>query len=179
MPIATLANFQTALRANDGDGFNSANVTTAAGRWTSWYRAITAPGQIAVPAIPTTAVALDNTNAGALNQQMISYSPSSLYIVGAKLTGNADGTFMLYDRLCHNGGMSGIVTGTQTTNLPTPTLPRYIDGIGVQIAIEFYAAVGSATSAITASYTNTDNVSGRTTAAMPIGSTGFGAGTAA
>jgi hypothetical protein len=177
MPIANLAAFQDALRANDGDAFNAATVTVAGGRWMSWYRAITAPGQIAVPAIPTTAVALNNTDVGALNQQMISYSPSSLYIAGAKLTGTADGAFMLYDRLCHNGGMSGIVTGVQTTNLPTPALPRYTDGIGVHIAIEFHAAVGTATSAITASYTNTDNVSGRTTAAMPIGSTGFGAGT--
>jgi hypothetical protein len=177
MAIASLNDFQTALRANDGDAFNSASVTTAAGRWASFYRAIAAPGQTAVPAIPTTAVALNNTDLGALNQQMISYSPSSLYIAGAKLTGSADGTFMLYDRLCHNGGLSGTVTGPQTTNLPTPTLPRYTDGIGVQIAIEFYTAVGTATSSITISYTNTDNVSGRNTAAMPIGSSGFGAGT--
>jgi hypothetical protein len=177
MPIANLADFQTALRANDGDAFNAAAVSAAAGRWTSWYRAITAPGKTAVPAIPTTAVALDNTDAGALNQQMISHSPSSLYIAGAKLTGTADGTFMLYDRLSHNGGLSGTVTGTQTTNLPTAALTRYTDGVGVYIAIEFFAAVGTATSAITANYTSSDNVSGRVTAAMPIGSTGFGAGT--
>lgn len=53
------------------------------------------------------------------------------------------------------------------------TLTRNTGGIGNQIWIEIYALIGATSRTITASYTNQDGVSGRTTKPALIGATGY------
>ena len=79
---------------------------------------------------------------------------------------------VLVDRLSHQGGLSGIVTGAQTTNLPTAALTRYTDGAGVWAVIEIYTQVGGTITTITVDYTNQDG-NPATSLARSFGSSNF------
>jgi hypothetical protein len=69
---------------------------------------------------------------------------------------------VLYDRLVHMSGLSGVVTGAQTTNLPTAPLTRYTSGVGVRAFLEIYTQLGTTGANGRLSYTNQDGTSGRT-----------------
>jgi hypothetical protein len=79
---------------------------------------------------------------------------------------------LLYDRLCHSGGLSGIVTTEQTTNLPSAPLPRYTDGKGVMAFLEITAAIGSTATTATVRYTNEKGEAGRQSPPFTIGGSG-------
>lgn len=84
---------------------------------------------------------------------------------------------LLYDRLCHSGGLSGAVTGEQTTNLPTAPLPRYTDGKGVMAFIEIASGVGTSTATTaTVRYTNEKGESNRVSPPFTIGGSGASSG---
>jgi hypothetical protein len=131
-------------------------------------------------ATPTTSVACDNTTTGAINRETpIGLGTFDYRLVDTTQDRNASSgathICMIADRLNHSGGLSGIVTTAQTTNLPTAALTRYTDGVGVMIGIEIYTAVGATATTLTASYTNQAGTAGQTTKAVVFGSTNFSA----
>lgn len=75
---------------------------------------------------------------------------------------NSVTSFLIIDRLSHQGGLSGNVTTTQTTNLPTAALTRYTSGVGVFAALEIHTSLGTTDTSATTSYTNQAGTSGRT-----------------
>lgn len=125
---------------------------------------------------PTTAGVPNNTTVGnILGQWGLGAFANSLYLCGVQGTTNSpvsSTSMVIIDRLSHQGGLSGIVTSAQTTNLPTAALTRYTTGVGVMIAIEIYTTVGTTGTTITASYTNQSGTAGRTTKAVVFGATG-------
>jgi hypothetical protein len=126
---------------------------------------------------PTTATACSRSTAGALNVDIANSAGSNkLYFIGSTLENYNTiwyRSFLLVDRLSHQGGLSYTLTTTQTTNLPTAALTRYTDGSGVMIGITTYGALnaGFTGGTVTMSYTNQSGTSGRTAVAttMPAG----------
>jgi hypothetical protein len=123
------------------------------------------PGPGAVPttvAAPTSATpgAMPFTDPGGGRQK---------WLMAAGICGPHSGGFshsLLYDRLLHIGGLDGTVATAQTVG---GTLTRHTGGVGNQIWVEIYTAVGTGYRTITASYTNQAGASGRTTQAAPFG----------
>lgn len=154
------------------DGRVGAAIATApvAGRWTSlWRYNKTRGGSGAAPAasaIPT------NTTNGSLFQTDPA-GGAQKWLVGAGVTGNVYGTFMLYDRLVTSGGLSGVTTTAQTTNLPTTALTRYTTGEGNFIFVEISTLIGTTATTATIEYTNQAGTTGRVTPAFAIGGTGL------
>jgi hypothetical protein len=121
-------------------------------------------------AAPTTAEAPTNAAGGSLQQ--VDGGTETLYFTGGMVTARQAGTYWLIDRLSHQGGLSGIVTTAQTTNLPTAALTRYTTGEGVMLAIEINTAIGGTATTVTVSYTNQAGTAGRTSPAVVIGGSG-------
>lgn len=131
------------------------------------------------PSAPTLPVTCSSATTGALP---LTNSSSRITILGLdgdwKQTTNNTSTIpdmlpiIICDRLSHQAGLSANVSGTQSTNLPTAALTRYTDGVGVMIGLCNYSSfqAGTTASDITASYTNSNGVSGRTTSAVQINS---------
>lgn len=125
---------------------------------------------VPAPAIPTTSVAFNKSSDRALNQFIENGGVNPLMLTGARpMTAGAQLSIMVVDLLCMSGGLSGIVTGPQTTNLPTAALPRYTDGEGVQAALINHATIGSGGTTFTVEYTNQAGTGSRASTAMPIG----------
>lgn len=115
----------------------------------------------------TTAVAPDNTTAGAFRRRVSSGDQilvSSLQAVDPfQWREDAPGG-LLVDRLSHAGGLTNVTT-LQTTNLPTAALTRYTSGEGVFAAIHVNTAAGNlGATATTANiiYTNQAGTGSRT-----------------
>ena len=99
-------------------------------------------GGLGDPAPPTGATATDNTTTGAMrataggNKYLKTAQQSGLRWDDVNASGSARfwymiGTQFLCDRLVEVGGLDETSTSLQTTNLPTPALTRYTDGVGV------------------------------------------------
>ena len=165
MAISTQDQLVAALAAAKKFGLYKASVTTeGAGTWQSLW---TAAGQPAAGAAQGTANGAipDNTTPGAIPYTNPGGANSG-YLAKLSLHGANVGTLILYDRLWHNSGLSGIVTTAQA--ITQPALTRYTDGIGVELWMEVYAAMGATASVFTASYTNDANTAGRSaTYSMP------------
>lgn len=119
------------------------------------------------PNIPTnaTAGALGQVNPGGTRQQ---------WLVQASAAGLVAGTLILYDRLFWQSNLSGTTTTAQTVQgAGTTPLTRYTDGVGNVAWVEIYTAIGTTATTVTMSYTNQAGTSGRTSAAVAIGGTGF------
>lgn len=165
MAIADLDAYKALLGDGEAIPITIASTTVAAGRtYDMWVP------HVPVGAAPTTAAAPTSATAGAL--PFVNGS-GRLNLIGARLNGFNPGTFLVVDRLSHQGGLSGTVTTAQTTNLPTAALTRYTSGDGVMIGLSIYTQIGTTATTVTASYTNQAGTSGRTTAAVVFGSTGF------
>jgi hypothetical protein len=120
--------------------------------------------------VPSTAVVPNSLTTGAIGQRN---SLTTQRIAQVTCSLGSSGSLMIADRLSHQGGLSGIVATAQTTNLPTAPLTRYASGEGVFVALEIYNAIGSTGTTVTASYTNSQGVAGRTTEVMLFGGTNF------
>lgn len=129
------------------------------------------------PSTPTSAVTCSSSTSGSIPLRNSSSRNTLIGFNGdwkaTQSTGASNWTsyqdimpFVLCDRLSHQGGLDGNVSGTQSVNLPTAALTRYTDGIGVFIGLSVYTGVGSTATTITATYTNSDSVSGRITSAI-------------
>jgi hypothetical protein len=81
---------------------------------------------------------------------------------------------VLYDRLFHIGGLSGIVTTAQTVQsaTPTPALTRNTGGAGNFAFYEVYSILGTTGTTLTMTYTDQDGNTGQTST-INIGATGF------
>lgn len=119
---------------------------------------------------PTTAVAPDRTTAGAMGQRNAS---GTNWLARVHLGCTVAGTWILCDRLSHQGGLSGTPTTAQTTNLPTAALTRYTSGVGVVAAVEIYTQVGASGVGVTIDYTNQAGTGGQVSPAAVLGGTGY------
>ena len=73
------------------------------------------------------------------------------------------GSFLLFDRLGHNGGLSGTVTTAQTVNGTIPASRNAAtDGSDVEWWLEWYTDTGSTAVTATVTYTNQSDVGSRT-----------------
>ncbi len=133
-----------------------------AGRlWSRWRQApFTAGG-------PSSPIALNSGSSGALNRQ----TPVMPTWIKSVRYGHTTAPILIVDRLTQMGGLSGIVTGTVTTNLPTAALTRHTSGAGVMALIEQDSQVGATASTLSVSYTNSSGVTGRTSPAVSFGGT--------
>lgn len=165
MAIADLASYQNRLDDPVPYGFNIVSATSILGRlMDGWMFKTPAP-----VAAPTTAAVPDRTSGGSLGQ--LDAAIGTLAAIGGHVNLLNPGFVMWADRLSHSGGLSGIVTTAQTTNLPTAALTRQTSGEGVWLGLTIYTQVGTTATTVTASYTNQDGTAGRTTIATVFGGT--------
>jgi hypothetical protein len=169
MSIATYASYLSKARnPYQKIGFGKIAGSEVAGvLYSDWVAASNLGGTPTVPTIcdRNTIGALGNgrrpiVNASSTTQRISRFSHCS---------SSAGNTHIIYDRLSHMAGLSGIVTGAQTTNLPTAALTRYTSGSGVFAFFEYYTSIGATATTITVSYTNQAGVAGRTSPAMNFG----------
>jgi hypothetical protein len=136
------------------------------GRYISLWEYQGTPGN-GVP--PTTVAIPDNTTPGTFHVT----SPGGgrelwlLHIFGQS---RAPGQLIPYDRLLHIGSLDGDSTGTQTVG---GSITRHTSGVGNEIWLEIYTAVGATARAISATYTNQAGTGSRTTPPTNIGGTGL------
>jgi hypothetical protein len=109
-----------------------------------------APGALAIP---------DNLTAGG----MLQTDPAGgrqKYLLGFEAECITGGVLILYDRLAHISGLNGTTITAQTVQadagppVATP-ITRYTDGVGNQIWVEIYTAIGGTARTVTANYRNT------------------------
>lgn len=138
-----------------------------AGAWSSF---------VPTPATPTTSVVL-NRNSDVSISPIPEVGSGMLTFLGARLNSSSGfgGAVILVDLLNANGGLSGIVTTEQTTNLPTIALTRYTTGEGVMIGLFLHANIGTTATTVTVKYTNSSGVANRISTATTIGGGGFNA----
>ena len=130
------------------------------------------------PATPTTSIVTDKDSLQSMGP-IPAISTGRLTFLGGRLScmptsttaGGAAG--IMIDLLNINGGLSGIVTTPQTTNLPTAALTRYTSGEGVMAGVVIYSQIGNTITTITISYTNSTGTSGRTSTATQFGQTNY------
>jgi hypothetical protein len=143
-----------------GHPFWKASVTTeGAGTIQSLWKVAGCPGAGVNPPTgaghsPTsaTAGALRITNAGGANK---------LFVADLTVASSVQGTPRLYDRLVATSGLSGTLTTAQTVN-STAFTRGDTTGKGVELWLEFYAAIGATAATLTVTYTNQDGATGRT-----------------
>jgi hypothetical protein len=166
MAIASLTAYQDRMAApTQRLQDTKVSLTTIAGRLSSLWVTLPDAGNG-----PVGAVAPTRATIGAMGQQNAAVAQRIAQL--AVSIGNG-GYLMIADRLSHQGGLSGIVTTAQTTNLPTAALTRATSGVGVWAALEIYGAVGTTATTVTCTYTNSDGVGGRISQATVFGGTGF------
>jgi hypothetical protein len=141
-----------------------------AGRSASLWRYDGTPASGAVP----TAVAIpDRSLQGAL-PFVAPTGGRDLHLIGKSITPNVAGTFLLYDRLMHIGGLSGTSTADQDVQdePPSVAITRNTGGEGNIAWYEIYTVIGTAGATLTMTYTNQAGTSGQTST-INIGQTGF------
>lgn len=147
-------NFYRDTLASTGYPFNTAFARTG-----SQYPA--PRGGAAAVTAPTTAVACDSNTVGAMIRPLAGAGDQVIVAAMYQPRDNAGAGGLLVDRLSHQGGLSGTVTTSQTTNLPTAALTRYTSGVGVYAAIEVYSSLGATDATWTIVYTNQAGTGGR------------------
>jgi hypothetical protein len=96
------------------------------------------------------------------------------HLIGASIAPLVAGVFLLYDRLFHIGGLSGISTSAQTVqgSPASPALTRNTGGAGNIAFYEIYTTIGTTSTTLTMTYTNQAGTGSRTST-INIGATGF------
>jgi hypothetical protein len=82
------------------------------------------------------------------------YDPGGLDVT----VSTATSCILLFDRLAHTSGLSGAVTGEQTTNLPGTLPARASDGAGVCAFLRVWTSLGSTGTTFTCRVLGDDNV---------------------
>jgi hypothetical protein len=123
---------------------------------------------------PSTAAAPDNTTTGNFlaADTTLGSRANTMYLAQAEIpcaTQGSGGTVFLYDRLSHQGGLSGTVTTEQTTNLPTAALTRNTSGAGVFAFVEIYSGIGTTATTLTIRYTNQSGTPNQVSKAIVFG----------
>ena len=168
MALADFDAYVDALRLNRAADFQTSAITTV-GRSMAMWRFL-----LPAPAIPTASVALDKTSANAIGP-IPNAASGKLQIIGGRFntSGLGGATVVPIDLLNVSGGLSGIVTTEQTTNLPTAALTRHTGGDGVFIGIVIYTAIGTTATTISVRYTNQAGTANRVSTVTTFGGTGF------
>lgn len=171
MAIASLTTLKTRItQPEDRIRFMKvAPAATIAGRMYSTWLFTGAP---AAGVAPSTAVVPTRATTGSIGQQNPTGTRRLLRLIAGWTLGTG-GTMTVIDRVSHQGGLSGIVTTAQTTNLPTAALTRKTTGYGVEMGLEVYSVVGSTGTTATASYTNHAGTAGQTSVAVNFGATNY------
>jgi hypothetical protein len=96
------------------------------------------------------------------------------HLIGASIAPLTAGVFLLYDRLFHEGGLSGTSTSAQTIqgSTPSPALTRNTGGAGNIAFYEIYTQIGTTSTTLTMTYTNQAGTGSRTST-INIGATSF------
>lgn len=130
-------------------------------------------GMPAGGAVPTSAAIPDRTTTGALPFTAPGGSRDKR-LIGAHIAPLTAGVYLLYDRLMHIGGLSGVSTADQTVqgSTPSPALTRNTSGAGNIAFYEIYTLIGTTGTTLTMTYTDQDGNTGQTST-MNIGATGF------
>lgn len=150
-----------------------------AGRWLSLWAIDGAPA--GATAIPGAWANPDNTTQGGLLQADPGGGRQK-WLMQAAVTGLVAGTWLLYDRLGHNGNLNGTTTTAQTF---TGSLTRYngSDAAGNFMFYEIYGntstILGTTGTTMTVQYTDQSGNTGAVSPAVTIGGTGFREGNAA
>lgn len=137
--------------------FKVPSAAEAAGVWHSLWTAVGTPGAGAAPA--TTPGTVYDDAAGSINFPDQASDQKHLLALAGMSSQHA--TLMLYDRLVAVSGISVASTGNKTVN--SDALPRYTDGVDVQVWLEVTTAT-TTTAAVCSlnSYTANDSIgSGR------------------
>jgi hypothetical protein len=164
MALADFAGYKAALDAAIPVTWTKNALTCAASNLESYWVIAPLGGTT-----PSTAAAPSRSTTGNLWQtpQSAGAFANALYAAQVEIEAQWAGfaqTFILIDRLSHQGGLSGTVGASeQTTNLPTAALTRYTDGVGVMAALEWYTQTGATAVTVTARYTNQAGTGSRTT----------------
>lgn len=168
MTIDTLASLKTKLSCSQNLWIykDALSVGSSTGKMFSTWTQTPGAG-----VAPTTAVVPTSATTGALN---FINPPNSAWIGQVNLSVGLVGDFVIIcDRLSHSGGLNGTVTTAQTTNLPTAALTRYAGSFGVYAALEIYSQIGTSSTTVTATYTNSGGTGSRITPLAAFGATNF------
>lgn len=166
MPITTYTGYKAKVAGPYQTIQHSKNsLTTVGGRCYSFWASAPFAG-----AAPTTAAVPTNATTGALGELN---SSGIQRLAQMEISQRNGGYVMVCDRLSHQGGLSGIVTTAQTTNLPTAALTRYTSGEGVFVGLEIYTQIGTTATTVSVSYTDQSGNAGNTSESCVIGSTQF------
>lgn len=165
MALANYDDYLAKLGANRFADFQMSSSFNTAARLNFASRSF-----LPAPAIPTTSVALDKTSDHSIGP-MPAVGSGRLTIMGARLNPSAIGgqTIIPVDLLNVSGGLSGVVTTPQTTNLPTAALTRHTNGEGVMAGLCIWGTIGSTATTVTVSYTNQAGTPGQISPATQIG----------
>jgi hypothetical protein len=146
-----------------------AATTPIAGRGCSLW---TYDGMPAGGAVPTSGAIPDRTTTGAIPFTAPGGSRDK-HLIGASITPNVAGVYLLYDRLFHIGGLSGTSTADQTIqdSPASPALTRNTGGAGNMAFYEIYTTIGTTATTLTMTYTNQSGTGSRTST-INIGGTG-------
>jgi hypothetical protein len=125
--------------------------TLAAGYFVSLWRATGQPTQGSIPS--TAATCTDDL----LGSWPIGDSSTlDFYILRCGIYGATIGTWLVYDRLAHMGGLSGVTTGDQTVNVDLATASGQgrcsSTGSDVEWFAEMYTAIGVTAQTCTVTY---------------------------
>ena len=171
MALADYDAYLDALKANRVADFQTTAAIGRAQRLSAAWRYF-----VPAPVVPTTSVARDKDSAESIGPIPDVSTGRLTLLAGRMNTGGAAGVAcIMADLLNHSGGLSGIVTTAQTTNLPTAALTRETSGEGVMAGLIIYTAVGTTATTVTISYTNQAGTSGQISTATQIGATNYNA----
>lgn len=124
----------------------------------SFWRSVGIPTQ---PAIPGIAEILTDATPGAITGPLEKTAGREIRLGALRAYMSANiGEVYLWDRLCHVGGLSGLLNTTQTINLSLPARVNE-NGMGVQWYLEWYLDTGATVANATISYTNQNGVAGQ------------------
>jgi hypothetical protein len=164
MAITTRDQLIAALSQSRHSLFDKASIANAvAGRFYSLWRAT------GFPAAGNAPVAQQICNAATLGALPYSpfNAPATNYMAWVDVaTSLATATLEIHDRLCHQGGLSGVVATAQTTNLPLNLTGIPAERIGLtdfsqlQWWLEWYTDTGSTGVNVTVNCTFDDDTTG-------------------
>lgn len=169
MAITTMDQLAAAIAAGITSPTYDASITAQGpGFFCSLWTAGGHPGAGATPATGVGAVPT-NATAGAIYY----VNPTGInigYLGSWSASATTIGTLILYDRLVHTSGLSGIVTSAQTVN-STAITRTYDSGNAVEAWLEWYTATGATACTATIAYTNQSGTSSRSGTASIAAST--------
>lgn len=139
--------------------------TSQAGLWSSAWARASLPPEGGFPA--TGSEVCTHETVGAFQFDQPGAGESVKLLAASFCTSQSGGCYVL-DRLVHTAELPGSETGAQ--EVVTATLPdRAGDGVGVEIWLEVIGPfAANAAGAVTVTYTNSDGVPGRESAAFPL-----------